>query len=104
MVNEYFIAPDNIDKLISVCETFDNACQNCVDNRNNPDFECTHEFGFSFEQLKQFATSNPTFDYQKYLPKHKNIIGYFFSDAIIFNQTKAQKEYEKRIAFYQNRY
>jgi hypothetical protein len=43
MVNQYFIAPDNIDKLISVCETFDNACQNYVDNRNNPDFECTHE-------------------------------------------------------------
>lgn len=105
MINDlFFIAPDNINQLINACELFDKACQDCVDNGGNPDYECTNDFGFNFERLKKFAKANPTFDYQKHLPNHKNIISYFFSDSMNYLENKARKEYEKRMAFYDNKY
>lgn len=105
MKDKYFIEPNDIDKLIEVCNTFDNACQECVDNRNNPDFELTRDFGFSFTQLKMFAENNPNFFYQKHLPKRSaNIIAYFFSDGILHQERKAQESYLKRIKFYANKY
>jgi hypothetical protein len=100
MINEYFIAPDDINKLINVCETFDNACQFYVDNGHKPEFDGTHEFGFSFEQLRLFAEKNPTFDYQKNLPNHKKIIAYFFSNEIVYYERKARLSYEKRMKYY----
>lgn len=100
MLSDYFISPNDIPKLINVCETFDKACQDCVDNATNPDYETTHDFGFSFEQLKMFAEANKSFDFQKLLPKHKNIISYFFSDSINHYQNKAHKRYLREMEHY----
>ncbi len=100
MINDYYIDPTDTNKLIEVCETFDQACQECVDNRDNPEYQTTREFGFSFEQLSQFAGNNPTFDYQKLIPNHVNTISYFFSDSLINNIAKERKAYERRMKRY----
>ena len=100
MNNEYFIDKDNIQKLVEVCDTFDNACQECVDNRNNSDYETTRDFGFSFEQLSGFAKENPHFDYQAKLPNHQHILSYFFSGSLEYSKNKAMRDYSKRMEFY----
>ncbi len=100
MINDYYIDPTDTNKLIEVCETFDQACQECVDNRNNPEYETTHAFGFSGEQLKQFAERNPNYDYQKHLPLHKDIISPFYSevDRNERNMYKLQAKERARLA------
>jgi hypothetical protein len=104
MNKDYHIEPNDIATLIDVCEKFDNACQECVDNRDNPDYEITHEFGFNAERLKIFAKANPNFDYQKLLPKHTNIISYFFSSSLLHAEQKERKAYEQRMKHYDDLY
>jgi hypothetical protein len=100
----YHIEPTDIQMLIDVCESFDKACQDCVDNRDNPDYEITHEFGFNFECLKTFAKANPNFDYQKLLPNHINTISYFFSNSLVNAEQKAMEDYKRRMKHYNSLY
>lgn len=58
------------------------------------------QFNINFQKLKDFATDNPLFNYYSLSKVRGNILGYFYSEAILHAERAERKAYEKRMMRY----
>lgn len=60
------------------------------------------QFNINFQKLKDFATINPLFNYYTLGKRRGNLLGYFYSEAILHAERAERKAYEKRMKHYDN--
>lgn len=94
----------DIEALNTIIDNYDEALTQVVKEgwieEYRPSPNPMEQFNLNFQKLKDFAQANPLFNYYTLGQTRGNILGYFYSEAILHAERAERKAYEKRMKRY----